>query len=69
MELEKLFVKSYKRVCINPSEEQISSRLEGINAAKEAYSNAEKIAELLKFITSLYYQKRKKMNLLNAFIL
>ena len=67
MELEKLFVKSYKRVCINPSEEQISSRLEGINAAKEAYSNAEKIAELLKIYYKLVLSKEKKDEFVECF--
>lgn len=67
MELEKLFVKSYKRVCINPSEEQISSRLEGISVAKEAYSNAEKIAELLKIYYKLVVSIEKKDEFVESF--
>lgn len=60
MELEKLFINSYKRVCISPSEEQISSRLEGINTAKEAYADDGKIAELIKIYFKLVLSKDKK---------
>ena len=53
MELEKLFTKCYKRICLNPTNEQLTSRIEGINVAKKDYDSPEEIVELLK----IYYKE------------
>lgn len=67
MELEKLFVKSYKRVCVQPSEDQINYRLEGINAAKETYGSVEKMADLIKIYYKLAITKEKKDEFIDCF--
>lgn len=67
MELEKLFVKNYKRVCVQPSEDQINYRLEGINIAKETYGSVEKMADLIKIYYKLAITKEKKDEFIEFF--
>lgn len=48
MEFEKVFIKNYRRVCMDITDERIKSRIEGINAVMEQFDSYEKIAEIVK---------------------
>lgn len=67
MELEKLYIKCIKKVCVNPSEELIDNRLNGINAAQEAYDVPEKIIDLLKIYYRLAVEQETKKGFVECF--
>lgn len=48
MEFEKVFIKNYKKVCMDITNERIENRIEGINAVIEQFDSYEKIAEIVK---------------------
>lgn len=60
MELEKFVVKSIKKLCVNPSEELISNRLNGITAAQEVYDAPEKKVDLLKIYYGVSVEQEAK---------
>lgn len=64
MELERFFIKYYRRICLSPTREQITSRIEGINAAKEDYDNSDEIVELLK----IYYKLSLTQEIKDKFV-
>lgn len=67
MELEKLFIKCYKKICLSPTKEQITSRIEGINVAKEEYDNSEEIIELLKIYYKIPLTQEKREKFIDCF--
>lgn len=67
MELEKLFTKCYKRICLNPTNEQLTSRIEGINVAKKDYDSPEEIVELLKIYYKLFLTDEKRDKFIDCF--
>lgn len=67
MELEKSFIKYYKRICLSPTKEQITSRIEGINVAKKDYDNSDEIMELLKIYYKLSLTKEEKDKFVDCF--
>ncbi len=67
MELERLFNKCYKRICLSPTKEQLTSRIEGIKVAKEDYDNPEEIMELLKIYYKLSLTEEKRDKFVDCF--
>lgn len=67
MELEKFVVKCIKKVCVNPSEELINNRLNGITAAQEVYDAPEKIVDLLKIYYRLSIEQEAKEEFIECF--
>lgn len=67
MELNKLFVKYLKRICVSMSEELLNNRLDGINVAEEAYDVPEKIVDLLKIYYRLPMEQETKEEFVECF--
>lgn len=67
MELERLFVKVYKKVCMDITPERIKSRIDGINAVIEQFDSYEKIAEIVKMYLGMECDSETKEEFVNCF--
>ena len=67
MEFEKVFIKNYRKVCMEITDERIKNRIDGINAVIKQFNSHEKIAEIVKLYWGMDCDSEMKKEFVSCF--